>query len=97
MPFTEIPFIRRDRGSGWFDSRFGTEMGDDAIIPGVAILVTKHYKMIRHRRIWIRCFQPIAQLSCFTESGLGEMDMIHISPFADSGGCRALYICCSFW
>jgi hypothetical protein len=71
-------------------------MCNDHVIPCVAILVTEDNKMVRHRiaRIW--CFQPIAQLERFSQRGLGEMDMINVSPFPGSGDRCRRFTCGGF-
>ena len=72
-------------------------MLNDDVIPRVAFLMAKNEKVSGHGRLWIRRFKPIAQLSGFAESGLGEVDMIDVRAFAGSGRGGGLLTCSRRW
>src|SRR5207247_9818823 len=91
MPRAEVTFVWRHSSASSLYGRFWPEVRNDNVIPGVAILVTQNNKVIRHRIVGIRRLQPIAQLGRFTESGLGEVDMINVGAFAGAGGSGALF------
>ena len=59
--------------------------------------MAKHNEMIRHRVVGIGCLQPIPQLHRFTESGLGEVDMINVGSFAGSCWCGILFTGSRLW
>src|SRR5437868_2673413 len=84
MPCAQVAFVWRHSSTSRFHGRFWPKMGNHNISPGVAILMAKDNKVVRHRIVGIRRLQPIAQLSGFAESGLGEMDMINVGPFASA-------------
>ena len=86
MPRTQVTFIWRHSSASSFHGRFWAQMRDDHVIPCVAILMAKDNEMVWHWPIGIWRLQPIAQLSCFAESGLGEMDMINIGALASASG-----------
>ena len=53
--------------------------------------MAKNNEMIRHWVAAIRRFKPIAQLNGFAESGLGEVHVINVSPFAGSRWSGTLF------
>src|SRR5215831_3661560 len=97
MPLAQVAFVWRHSRSRSFDGRFWSEMRDNHVIPRVAVLMAKNNEMIRHRIAGIRCFEPIAQLHCFAERSLCEMDMVNVGPFASSGRRGLLSACCELW
>src|SRR4029077_11148364 len=73
MPRTQVTFVWRHSSASSFHSRFRAQMRDNHVIPCVAILMAKNNEMVWHWLIGVWGLQPIAQLSSFAESGLGEM------------------------
>src|ERR1043166_4852006 len=97
VPGAQVAFVRRHSRACSFHSRFRTKMGDDDVIPRVAVLMAKDNKMIGHWITLIRRLQPIAQLNGLTKSGLGEVDMVNVRSFAGSRGCRTLFTGSGLW
>src|SRR6266853_610514 len=89
MPLAEVTFVGRHSRPRRFHGRFGANMRNDHVIPCIAVLMAKNNEMIRHWVAAIRRFKPIAQLHCFAESGLGEVDMINVASFTSPSGRRA--------
>ncbi len=86
MPRAQVAFIRGNCSPCGFHGCLGTDVRDEQIIPGVAILMAKHDKMLRRSCAGIGRLKPVAQLGCLAKSSLGEMDVVNVGSFAGTSG-----------
>src|SRR5439155_4314371 len=65
------------KGRG-LNRRLGADMGDQAIIPGIAFLMAEKNEMPRHRVFRIWCFQQVRQLDGFAGGSLAKVNVVNV-------------------